>query len=110
MLRPLQDRLVVRMDESLPNQAGLILKPDVSKWRSKDGAIEGWNRGTVVRVGPGKPHPKSGVLLPVTVKEGDVVRFSELAYPTEMVDGRTHVLIGESDIMFIEEETCDSAG
>lgn len=103
MLRPLQDRVLVRMDESLPNQAGLILRPDTSKWRAKDGAIEGWNRGTIVAVGPGKPHPKSGVLLPVTVQPGDVIRFSELEYPTETVDGQKHVLIGEGDIMFVEE-------
>lgn len=106
MLRPLQDKVLVCMDESLPNQAGLILKPDTSKWRAKDGAIEGWNRGTVISTGPGKRHPKSGVLLPVTVQPGDVVRFSELEYPTERVDGREYVLIGEGDIMFVEEPEC----
>lgn len=103
MLRPLGDKVLVLMDESIPNQAGLIIKPDVSKWRAKDGAIEGWNRGTVVRVGPGKPHPRTQQPVPLEVKPGDVVRFSELEYPSERIDGREYVLIGEGDIEWVEE-------
>lgn len=104
MLKPLQDRLVVRLDESIPSAAkfGLILPPKTDAYRAKDGAIEGENRGTVVAVGPGKVSIE-GVELGMEVKPGDVVRFSELEYPSETVDGRKHVLISEMDILWIEE-------
>lgn len=102
MLKPLLDRLVVRLDESLPNQAGLILRPDVNKWREALDQIG--NRGTVVAVGPGKRHPESGVLLPVAAKVGDVVRFSELEYPKHSENGHTYVVISDMDVVGIEED------
>lgn len=101
-LRPLLDRMLVRMDESLPNAAGLYMPPDVSKWRAKDSAIEGWNRGTVVSVGPGKRHPKTGAHQPVQVAIGDVVRFSELEYPEHRENGERFALIQEGDVLMVE--------
>jgi co-chaperonin GroES (HSP10) len=44
-----------------------------------------------------------GVLLEMSVKPGDIVRFSELEYPTESSDGHKHVLISEQDILWVEE-------
>lgn len=104
MLRPLRDRVLVRMDESLPNTAGLYIPPDISKWRAKDGAIEGWNRGTVMAVGPGKRHPKTGALLPTQVQVGAVVRFSELEYPEHRENGDRFALIQEGDILMVEQD------
>lgn len=103
MLKPLQDRVLVLMDESLPNAAGIHLQPDVSKWRAKYGAVEGWNRGTIVAVGPGKKHPKTGALMAPQVEIGEVVRFSELEYPEELENGKRYVLISEQDILMVEE-------
>lgn len=102
MLMPLGDRLVVEMDESLSSV--IHLPPDTSKWRAKAGSVEGWNRGRVVRVGPGTKHPKTGVLLPCTVQVGDVVRFSELEYPTEIEGGKRVCLISEMDVLGVEEQ------
>jgi co-chaperonin GroES (HSP10) len=104
MLKPLQDRLVVCLDENIPSAAkfGLILPPKTDKWRAKNGAVEGENRGTVVSIGPGKVTSE-GVELGMSVQPGDIVRFSELEYPTETVDGRKHVLISEQDILWVEE-------
>lgn len=105
MLQPLGDRLVVRLDTSIPSAAkfGLILPPKTDAWRAKNGAVEGENRGTVVRVGPGIRMETTGEYLPVTVQPGDVVRFSELEYPSETVDGQKHVLISEQDVLWVEE-------
>jgi len=101
MFRPLGDRLVVELDESLSNV--IHIPPVVEKWRSKDGSVEGWNRGRVIRVGPGKKHPKSGALLPMCVQPGDVVRFSELEFPEDREDGKRVCLISEMDILGVEE-------
>jgi chaperonin GroES len=104
MMHPLQDRLVVRLDESIPSAAkfGLWVPPKTDAWRAKDGAVEGENRGTVVAAGPGRVTSE-GVLLEMSVKPGDIVRFSELEYPTESADGHKHVLISEQDVLWVEE-------
>lgn len=105
MLKPLADRILVELDESIPSAAkfGLILPPKTDAYRARDGAVEGENRGTVVSVGPGKRSQETGECIPVDVSVGDVVRFSELEYPSESVNGRKHVLISEMDILWVEE-------
>lgn len=101
MLKPLGDRVLVRLDESLPNQANLILRPDVSRWREAEDQIG--NRGTVVAIGPGRRNPETHECMPMSVTVGDVVRFSELEYPRQQEDGHTYVLISEMDVVGVEE-------
>lgn len=101
MLKPLQDRVLVEMDDSLPNQVGIFLAPDVSKWRDATDQIG--NRGTVVAVGPGRRHPKTQELMPMVTKVGDIVRFSELEYHEHKEGGRRYALISEQDITGVEE-------
>jgi chaperonin GroES len=102
MFKPLHDRVLVLLDESMPNAASMIIPLDVTKWRGRDNAIESMNRGTIADVGPGKRHPKTARLRAMQSKAGDVIRFSELEYPNERIDGRTYVLISESDIVGLE--------
>lgn len=102
MIRPTGDKVVVKIDPYIANNAGLIIAPDLSKWRSKNGAIEGENRGTVVAVGPGKPTSK-GVVMPMDAKPGDRIRFCELEYYNWTEGEDTYVLISEQDILFVEE-------
>lgn len=101
MLQPLGNRILVEMDESLPNSVGFFLRPDIDNWREADDQIG--NRGKVVAIGPGKRHPKTDVLLPMMTKIGDVVRFSELQYPKHKEDGKTYALISEMDVVGVEE-------
>jgi len=116
MLRPLQDRILVELDETIPTPVpGLIIPIKVNAWRGKDGAIESYNRGTVTLCGPGKKDPKT--LQPVRmyfdspegsrpVQPGDVIRFSELEYPEHKENGKRYALICEGDIVGVE---CDGA-
>ncbi len=101
MLRPLSDRIVVEMAESIHDT--FLIPLNVSKWRGKDNAIEGYNRGKVLRVGPGKRDEKTGRPFPVTVKPGDMIRFSELEYHEDREDGKRVCLIHEGDILGVEE-------
>lgn len=105
MLKPLRDGLLVRLDESIPSAAkfGLILPPKTDAWRAKDGSVEGENRGVVVAVGPGLRSSDTGEFIPLSVNVGEVVRFSELEYPSEVVDGRKYVLISEQDVLWVED-------
>lgn len=102
MIRPTGDKIVVKIDPVIANNAGLIIAPDVTRWRGKNGAIEGENRGTIVAVGPGKATSK-GVIMPMDAKPGDVIRFCELEYHNWKEDGDMYVLISEQDILWVEE-------
>lgn len=100
MLKPTGNRLVVRLDESLPNEAGIHLPHDVTRWREAEDQIG--NRGTVVAVGPGKRHPKTDALLPMGCQIGDVVRFSELEFYSWNEDGHKYALISDMDVVGVE--------
>lgn len=112
MMRPLHDRVLVELDETIPtNIAGFIIPIVTDKFRAKGGAVETENRGTVVAIGPGKRDPKTGVQKNLlfddgkggrAMKAGDVIRFSELQYSEFKEDGKRYVLIGESDVAFVE--------
>lgn len=110
-LRPLLDRIVVELDVSIPNAAGLIIPIATDKYRARDGAVESYGRGTVVACGPGKRHPDSLECQRMEfaagesirpVQPGDVVRFSELEYPEHREDGKRYALITEGDIVGVE--------
>jgi len=111
MMRPLLDRILVELDDSIPNRAGIIIPIKVDRWTGKDGAVESYGRGKVVSCGPGKRHPKTGKTERMVfasdeglrpVREGDVIRFSELQYPEHKEDGRRFALITEGDIVGVE--------
>lgn len=113
MLKPLHDRVIVELDESIPNQAGIIIPIKVDNFRAKDGAVESYNRGRVVAAGPGKRHHITGRAIPMffdapegrrSLQEGDVIRFSELQYPEFKQDGKRFVWITESDVVGVECE------
>jgi len=118
MLKPLQDRVLVELDESIPNSAGLIIPIKVDAFRSRDGAVESYNRGRVVAVGPGKRHPKTGVLITMVfsspqgnrrLQPGDVIRFSELQYHEYKEEGKRYAIITESDVVGVECELLQEA-
>ena len=111
MMTPLFDRVVIKLDDTIPNKAGMIIRIVTDAWRAKDQAVESFNRGTVVSVGPGKRDPET--LIPYsmrfdagdcirTLQAGDVVRFSELEYPEFKEGGERYVLICQGDIVGVE--------
>jgi co-chaperonin GroES (HSP10) len=104
MLKPLQDKILVELEESLnTNIPGFLLKPTPDKWQGRDGSILGEMRGKVVAVGPGRRLELTGEFLPMCVQPGDVVRLSELEYHTEKENGKTYVLASEADVLWVEE-------
>lgn len=95
MLKPLANRVFVKMDEAIPTGIdGFILAPDVTRWRGRDGAVESFNRGTVAHIGPDV----------YDVQPGDVIRFSEIQYPTTDIDGERFTIISDMDIVGVEQE------
>jgi chaperonin GroES len=90
-LVPLEDRVVVKIiDQEMVTSTGIVL-PDTAKEKP--------SKGRVQAVGPGKYSDK-GDLIPVGVKEGDLVVFAKYSGTELKLDGEDYlVLRGLTDII-----------
>ena len=95
MFKPLHNYVLLERLEEETKTAGGIIIPD--------NAQEKPSRGRVIATGPGAYAGDD--LIPMTVKDGDVVLFAKWASSVNEVkiDGRDYVLIKESDILGILE-------
>lgn len=93
-LRPLADRVVVKVLESEEKTKGGIFLPDTAKEKPQ--------QAKVVAVGPGKTLD-DGKKSPVDVKEGDVVLFAKYSGTEVKVDGVEYLVIAEKDILAVVE-------
>jgi chaperonin GroES len=94
-IKPLQDRIVVKRNESNTTTKGGIIIPD----SAKDKPIE----GKVLAVGAGKAL-KDGSLRPVDVKVGDTVLFGKYSGTEIKVDGEEVVILREDDVLAVTAE------
>ena len=92
MLKPLADRVLVKVEKEETKTMGGILLPDTAQKKSQ--------KGVVVAVGSGK-MTEEGKRLPLEVKEGDEVLFAKYS-GTEIEDkGEKYLLLSERDILAI---------
>ena len=94
--RPLHDRVVVRRIEAEEKTKGGIIIPDTAKEKPQE--------GEVIAVGPGS-RDESGKLLPIDLKAGDRVLFGKWSGTEVRIDGEDLLIMKESDIMGVVEET-----
>ena len=94
--RPLHDRVVVRRIESEEKTKGGIIIPDTAKEKPQEGEI--------IAVGSGA-RDESGKLIPLDVKAGDRVLFGKWSGTEVKIDGEDLLIMKESDIMGVIEET-----
>jgi chaperonin GroES len=94
--RPLHDRVVVRRVESESKTAGGIIIPDTAKEKPQEGEI--------IAAGPGA-RDESGKIVPLDVKAGDRVLFGKWSGTEVRIDGEDLLIMKESDIMGIVEQT-----
>ena len=94
--RPLHDRVVVKRIEAEEKSTGGIIIPDTAKEKPSE--------GEVIAVGPGG-RDEAGKLIPIDVKAGDVVLFGKWSGTEVKIDGKDLLIMKESDIMGIVEET-----
>lgn len=90
VIRPLQDRVLVRRLPPSNKSPGGIIIPD----KAQEKATE----GEVVAVGSGK-ELESGLSRPVAVQVGDRVLFGKYSGTEATVLGDDHVLLREDDIL-----------
>ena len=94
--RPLQDRVLIRRIEEEEKTAGGIIIPDTAKEKPMEGEI--------IAAGPGT-RDDDGKLRPLDVKVGDRVLFGKWSGTEIKIDGEDFVVMKESDIMGVVEET-----
>jgi len=94
--RPLHDRVVVKRIDAEEKSAGGIIIPDTVKEKP--------SQGEIVAVGPGG-RDEAGKLIPIDLKVGERVLFGKW-YGTEVkIDGQDLLIMKESDIMGVLEES-----
>ncbi|WDL95472.1 co-chaperone GroES [Alicyclobacillus sp. ALC3] len=94
MLKPLADRVVVRLVEREEKTASGIVLPDTAKEKPQEGEI--------VAVGEGRYE--DGKRIALDVKVGDRVIYSKYAGTEVKVDNEELLILRESDILAIVEK------
>ncbi len=93
-LTPMGGRIVVKVAETeTKTSSGIIIPDTVSKAKPQ--------RGKVVFVGTGNKTAK-GKTVPLQVKTGDSVIFSEWAGTEIMIEGEKHLIMKEDDLLAVE--------
>lgn len=94
MLKPLADRVVIRLVEREEKTASGIVLPDTAKEKPQEGEI--------VAVGEGRYE--DGKRIALDVKVGDRVIYSKYAGTEVKVDNEELLILRESDILAIVEK------
>jgi chaperonin GroES len=94
--RPLHDRVVLTRIDPEEKTAGGIIIPDTAKEKPQE--------GRVVAVGPGG-RDENGKLIPIDLKTGDRVLFGKWSGTEVKIDGVEYLIMKESDIMGVLEDT-----
>lgn len=94
MLKPLGDRVVIKVLSSEEKTQGGIVLPDTAKEKPQE--------GEVIAVGPGKILD-NGTRVAPEVKKGDVVVFAKYSGTEVKYEGQEYLIIRDSDILAIKE-------
>jgi chaperonin GroES len=92
VIRPLEDRILVRPEEGEETTISGIVIPDTAKEKPQE--------GTVLAVGPGR-RSDNGELIPVDVAEGDRVMYSKYGGTEIKVDGEDLLILSSRDVLAV---------
>ena len=93
-IRPLGDKIVIKVIEDAEQTSGGIFIPDSAKEKSQ--------KGEVIAVGSGKTNDK-GEKDPMEVKVGEIVLFAKYAGTDVKVSDETLKIMSVSDVLGIIE-------
>ena len=94
MIKPLGDRIVIKVIEDTEQTSGGIFIPDSAKEKPQ--------KGEVVAVGPGKLNDKNE-RQPMDVKVGDKVLYAKYAGTDVKVDGVEYKILFVNDALAVIE-------
>jgi chaperonin GroES len=86
-IKPLSDRVLVKIEKAEAKSAGGIIIPDTAQEKTQT--------GTVVAVGPGTEKEK------ITVSPGQKVMYDKYAGTQVKVDGVEHLIVKMADIVAV---------
>jgi chaperonin GroES len=88
-VKPLGDRVMVKLEKNEAKTAGGIIIPDTAQEKTQ--------QGTVVAVGEGDEKVK------ITVKPGEKVMYDKYAGAQVKIDGEDHLILKMQDIIAVIE-------
>ena len=91
-LKPLQDRIVIKVIEDTEQTSGGIFIPDSAKEKPQ--------RGEVVAVGEGKTNDK-GEKEPMGVNVGDIILYAKYAGTDVKMDGVEYKILSIKDALAV---------
>lgn len=94
-LRPLGNRVLLRRLAAEETLKGGLILPETAKKKQEQAAV--------VAVGPGK-QDKSGQLVPIPVKTGDIVLIEKYSGQEVTLDGEEYVIARGDDLIAIIEK------
>ena len=94
-LVPLEDRVVVKVLEQEEKTSSGIVLPDTAKEKP--------SKAKVIAAGPGK-YDDNGKLIPMPVKEGDIVVFAKYSGTEVKLDGEEYLVLRATDLIGILPE------
>ena len=94
--RPLHDRVVVRRVDAEEKTKGGIIIPDTAKEKPQE--------GEVIAVGPGA-RDENGQIQALDVQVGDRILFGKWSGTEVRLDGEDLLIMKESDIMGVVEQS-----
>ena len=92
-LRPLDDRIVVRPNEAEQTTSSGIVIPDTAKEKPQ--------QGEVLAVGNGRRSEQTGEVIPLDVKVGDTVVYSQYGGTEITVDGEDLLILSSRDVLAV---------
>jgi len=92
-IKPLGDRIVIKVLEKEERTAGGIVLPDTAKEKPQ--------KGEVLAVGSGELI--DGKRVPLEVKVGDKIIFSKYAGTEVKIDNEEYLILRQSDVLAILE-------
>ncbi|KHL18518.1 chaperonin GroES [Mumia flava] len=95
-IKPLEDRIVVKiLDAEQTTASGLVI-PDTAKEKPTE--------GEVLAVGPGRFNEDGDERIPVDVKVGDKVIFSKYGGTEVKFDGEEFLILSARDVLAVIEK------
>ncbi len=91
-IKPLGDRVVVKVIEQEERTRGGIVLPDTAKEKPQQGEVLAVGTGAIL---------ENGQRRPLEVKEGDRVIFSKYAGTEVKLDGEEVLILSERDILAV---------
>jgi chaperonin GroES len=91
-IKPLGDRVLVKLLEPKEVKKGGIIIPDTAKEKPQE--------GKVIEVGKGKML-EDGKIVPLEVKKGDKVLYSKYGGTEIKLEGEEYLILKEEDILAV---------